>query len=256
MDVPSIEAPRLAICLPPDLISVGIHLQCKVIPVDNSWTYGCVTTGQIVSVIVHQDVKHLTISPGQAVLVAPLHLQVVGQLHDGHGLHILASFKVPAGRGHHVPVAQVFPDLGPLGEEVSVQQFFLDHVAVCGQLPNGWRGSIGDEEEARFLAPDVSCANYSLAIHNDSPDSSVVGVIGRDPGPYLVACRRLYCYDGWIHFTRLPQSCPYVQNLGIVGILSYGISRAVTGAPKSSSPDCCTLVVDPPHHHLSLTADL
>ena len=51
----------------------------------------------------------LAVPAGQRELLAPVHLEGVSQLDDGHGVHLLVSDLLPGGRREDEAAAQVFP---------------------------------------------------------------------------------------------------------------------------------------------------
>ena len=109
----SIKSPWLTECLPPYLIPTGIHFQCKIISVDNSCPHCSMAAKEIISIIVHQDVKNLTVSTCKAKLLVPLYTQRIGQLDKGSIIQTCQSSSASnsniGGRSYNISTSFVFP---------------------------------------------------------------------------------------------------------------------------------------------------
>merc|ERR1719219_1201496 len=175
MDVASIKPPGLAV-RPPPLLSLGltVDLECEVVPVDDPLPHSGVAPQQVVTVIVHQHVKHLAVASHLAIGLAPLQLQSRGNLGNYHRLHVLSTVNGAIASGaENKATGGVLPYLRHLPHTFHYEDLLRQQVAASVQSPDCWSSSISHELESSRSLPDVSGTDDVRAVHDAGPHPPV-----------------------------------------------------------------------------------
>ena len=77
----------------------------------------------------------LAVPAGHPELFAPLYLEVVGQLDDGHDVHLIVANVIPGSGGEDVAAAQVFPERSKLWFSLSIIEILQ---GVASARRSGW----------------------------------------------------------------------------------------------------------------------
>merc|ERR1719210_1543515 len=92
-----VESPWLSPSFSPfQAPGLAIDLQGNIIPIDNSVTNCRMTSHQVVTIVIHQDIKYLSHATLHSISFLPFQIQTIRKLDQTSNFHILSSNHSPS----------------------------------------------------------------------------------------------------------------------------------------------------------------